>query len=157
MSKASFLRHCLLVLLVAFVILCFFFKQELVICLLFCKSLLAVTLSSFKKLVKKHSRFVNMLQGMLHTITYSESLSHTCNLDDLGIYFLRIHFSFHLTFLFFMDLIIFFGNLDGSRSLSRFTCLTILEWQRNTFAQDGGKATTMFIIARNVLLKLFLR
>ena len=27
-----------------------------------------------------------------------------------------------------MDLIIFFGNLDGSRSLRRFTCLTILQW-----------------------------
>ena len=40
----------------------------------------------------------------------------------LGVYFLRIHFSLHLTFLFFMDLIIFFGNLDGSRSLSCFTC-----------------------------------
>ena len=79
------------------------------------------------------------------------------NLEDLGVYFLRIHFSLQLTFLSFMDLIIFFGNLDRSRSLRRFTCLTILEWPRNSFAQDGGKATTMFIIARKVLLKLFLR
>ena len=56
-----------------------------------------------------------------------------------------------------MDLIIFFGYLDGCRSLRRFTCLTVLEWPRNSLAQDGGKATTMFIIARKVLLKLFLR
>ena len=56
-----------------------------------------------------------------------------------------------------MDLIIFFGNLEGSRSLRRFTCLTILEWPRNSLAQDGRKATTMFIIAWKVLLKLFLR
>ena len=54
MSKASFSRHCLLVLLVDFVIL-LLFKQELVICLLFCKSLLAVTLFIFKKLLKKNS------------------------------------------------------------------------------------------------------
>ena len=83
---------------------------------------------------------------MLHTITY--------NLDDLGIYFLRIHFSLHLPFLFLMDLIIFFGNLDGSPSLRRFTCLTILEWPRNSFAQGGGKASTMFIMES--VLKLFL-
>ena len=57
---------------------------------------------------------------MLHTITYRVTKPY--NLDDLGVYFLRIHFSLHLTLLFFMDVIIFFGNLDGSRSLSCFTC-----------------------------------
>ena len=32
--------------------------------------------------------------------------------------------------------------------------LFILEWLRNSFAQDGGKAATMFIITRKVLHKL---
>ena len=36
--------------------------------------------------------------------------------------------------------------------LCRFTCLTILEWPRNSLAQDGGKATTRLIIARKVLV-----
>ena len=43
-----------------------------------------------------------------------------------------------LTFLFFMDLAIFFGNLDGSRSLRRFTYLSFVEWPQNSFEQDNG-------------------
>ena len=53
-----------------------------------------------------------------------------------------------------MDLIIVFGNLDGSRSLRRFTCLTTLEWAQSSLAKDGDKATTMLIIAQKVLLKV---
>ena len=97
--------QCLLVLLVDFVIL-WLFKQKLVIHLLFCKGFLAVTLFSFKKLPKKTFTFVQICY-IPYTITYSESLSHQrYNLDDLGVYFLRIHLSWNLTFLFFMDLII---------------------------------------------------
>ena len=112
---------------------------------------------------------------MLHTITYSESLSHTIWTILIRVYFRRIHFSLHQTFLFFMDLVIFFGNLDDPRSLSCFTCGSFNHFRqsrrlsvstsfqlfnyfgmaRNSFAQDGGKATTMFIITRKVLLKNF--
>ena len=47
--------------------------------------------------------------------------------------------------IFFMDLIIFFGKLDGSQSFHLFS---YFKMARNCFAQDGGIATTMFIIAR---------
>ena len=85
---------------------------------------------------------------MLHTITYSGSLSHTIWTILIRVYFRRIHFSLQQTFIFFMDLVIFFRNLDDPRSPSCFTCgsynhfrqsrrlsvstsfhlLTILEW-----------------------------
>ena len=72
-----------------------------------------------------------------------------------------------------MDLTISFGNLHGSRSLSCFTCGSYNRFRqsrrlsvstslhlfnyfgmaRNSFPQDGGKPTTMFIIARNISLK----
>ena len=59
---------------------------------------------------------------MLHTITYSQSLNLN-KLEDLGVNFLKMRFSLRLAFLFFMELTIFFiGNLDGSRSLWRFSC-----------------------------------
>ena len=62
--------QCLLVLLVDFAIL-WLFKQGVVIRLLFCKGLLAVTRFSFKKWKNIH-----ICTDVLHTITYSESLSH---------------------------------------------------------------------------------
>ena len=91
-------------------------------------------LFSFKKLLKKHSH-------LSRYVTYHNlwRVLKPYNLDDSGVYFPRKHFSLHLTFLFFMDLTIFFSNLDSSQSLHRFTCLTILEWPRNSLAQDGAR------------------
>ena len=68
--------------------------------------------------------------------------------DDSGVFFLKIQFILHLTFLFFLDHIIFYCNLEDLRSVHRFTCLTILEWPQNSLVQDGSKHTTMLIIAR---------
>ena len=163
--------QCLLLLLVDFVSILGLFKQELAIPrLLFCKGLLAVTLFSFKKLLKN----IHICADMLHTIIYSESLSHTLSGQFRSIFSETVHFSLHLTFLFFMDLIIVFGNLDSSRSLRCFTCnlfrqsrrlsvstsfhlFNYFGMERNSFAQDGNTATTMFIIAREGLLELFRR
>ena len=97
MSKASFLRHsvfwyCWLIL--YFVIIYARTSYLFVILQRFACCHFLVLKSYWKN---KH---ICADTCMLHTITYTEWVTKPYNPDDLGVYFLRIHFSLHLTFLF---------------------------------------------------------
>ena len=82
---------------------------------------------------------------MLHTITYRQSLNLN-KLEDLGVNFLKMRFSLRLAFLFFMELTIFFiGNLDGSRSLWRFSCT--LQCLSNSLSHGEHTSSSVLTIA----------